>query len=133
MPVGSFATVNAAQYLAQLPEEKSFCEVSICSIVGNPITDSWNTLPVSVKDVAKVTREDKVYGKLLQAVRIGQLGNRDVELKQFVSIFQDVHIEKEVIFFGSSVVIPTGLQDQLLQELHHTHMSAVKMKETSRR
>ena len=133
LPVGSFATVNAAQCLAQLPEEKSYCEVSICSIVGNPITDPWNTLPVSVKDVAKVTREDRVYGKLLQSVRAGQLDNGDGNLKQFVSIFQDLHIEQDVIFFGSRIVIPTALQDKLLQELHQTHMSAVKMKETSRR
>ena len=133
LPVGSFATVNAAQYLAQLPEKKTVCEVSICSIVGNPITDPWNTLPVSVKDVAKVTREDKVYGKLLQSVRVGQLDNSDTNLKQFVSIFQDLHIEQDVLFFGSRIVIPTALQDQLLQELHQTHMSAVKMKETSRR
>ena len=106
--------------------------MSICSIVGNPITDPWNTLPGTVKDVAKVTCEDKVYGKLLQSVRVGQLDNSDVNLKQFISIFQDLHIEQDVIFFGSHIVIPTALQDQLLQELHQTHMSAVKMKETSR-
>ncbi|CAL4123740.1 unnamed protein product [Meganyctiphanes norvegica] len=133
LPVGSFATVNAVQCLAQLPEEKSYCDVSICSIVGNPTTDPWNTLPVTVKDVAKVTRDDKVYGKLLQSVRVGQLDNSDGDLKQFVSIFQDLHIEQDVIFFGSRIVVPTALQDQLLQELHQTHMSAVKMKETSRR
>ena len=67
-----------------------------------------------------------MYGKLLQSACVGQLNNSDVELKQFVSIFQDLHIEKEVIFFGSHVVIPTGLQDQLLQESHQNHMSAVK-------
>ena len=87
---------------------------------------------MSVKDVAKVTREDKIYGKLLQSVCVGQLDNSDVNLKQFVSIFQDLHIEQDVFFFGSRIVIPTALQDQLLQELHQTHMSAVKMKETSR-
>ena len=132
LPVGSSATVNAVQCLARLPEEKS-CDVAICSIVGKPIDDPWNTLPVTVKDVAKVTCDDKVYGKLLQSVREGQLDNSDGDLKQFVSIFQDLHIEQDVIFFGSRIVVPTGLQDQLLQELHQTHMSAVKMKETSRR
>ena len=132
LPVGSSATVNAVQCLARLPEEKS-CEVAICSIVGKPTSDPWNTLPVTVKDVAKVTRDDRVYGKLLQSVREGQLDNSDGDLKQFVSIFQDLHIEQDVIFFGSRIVVPTGLQDQLLQELHQTHMSAVKMKETSRR
>ena len=103
MPVGSFteiATCNAVQCLAQLPNT-SYLEVSINAFLGGPTTDPWNTLPITVKDVATATKDDKVYGKLLLSIHLGRLDNNDGNLKPFVSIFRDLHIEKDIIFFGS--------------------------------
>ena len=37
---------------------------------------------VNVKDVAKATREDRVYGKLLAAVCLGDINKNDSDLKQ---------------------------------------------------
>ena len=53
-----------AACLAQLPLQDE-APYSISAVMGVPTTDPWNTLPVTVKDVAKATREDRVYGKLL--------------------------------------------------------------------
>ena len=44
-----------------------------------------------------------------------------------------MHIENEVIYFGSRIVIPPIQHERLLSELHITHIGAVKMKETVRR
>ena len=90
-------------------------------------------MPVTIKDVAAATRTDKVYGKLLTAVRLGELDPRDADLKPFQSMLHDFHIEQEVLFYGSRIIVPTSLQQRLLKELHETHMGAAKMKEISRK
>ncbi|CAL4060369.1 unnamed protein product [Meganyctiphanes norvegica] len=95
--------------------------------------DPWNVLPVTAKDVATATRDDRVYGKLLNAVRAGQANLQDADLKPFASMLADFHIEQDVLFYGARIIIPTMLQTRLLEELHQTHMGAAKMKETSRK
>ena len=117
--------------LAQLPEADS-STVSICKLVSPQTSAAWDILPLSVKDVAKATREDKVYGKLLSAVRSGNLDSNDPDMKPFVSILDGLHIENDVICYGSRVVVPTKQQERLLSELHMTHMGIVKMKLVAR-
>ena len=51
--------MDAVNCLAQLPDPKE-ATISICKIVGTSPTAVWDILPLSVKDVAKATREDKV-------------------------------------------------------------------------
>ena len=53
--------VNLASCLALLPDPEP-CTISICAVLGSPSTAVWDILPLSVHDVAKATREDKVYG-----------------------------------------------------------------------
>ena len=90
------------------------------------------SLPLTVHDVAKATREDKVYGKLLAAVRSGDINKQDPDMKPFISIFNDLYVEQGVVFHGSRIVVPTRQQARLLDELHMTHMGIVKMKEVAR-
>ena len=88
---------------------------------------------MTVKDVANATRTDGVYGKLLIAVRSGELNKNDNDLKPFISVFNDLYVEQDVIWHGSRIVIPTKQQQRLLEELHQTHFGVVKMKEVSRK
>ena len=48
-------------------------------------------------------------------------------------MISDFHIEQDVLFYGSRIIVPTALQTRLLEELHQTHMGAAQMKETSRK
>ena len=64
--------VQTVSCLAQLPDPGTTA-ISICKIVGTAPTAAWDILPLNVKDVAKATREDGVYGKLLAAVRSGDI------------------------------------------------------------
>ena len=116
--------------LAQLPDPKVET-VSICKIVGTAPTAVWDILPLTVKDVAKATREDKVYGKLLSAIRSGEFNTDDVDIKPFKSLIEGLYVEQGVIFHGSRIVVPTNQQERLLDELHMTHMGIVKMKEVA--
>ena len=116
--------------LAQLPDPGE-CEFSISKIIGSAPTAAWDILPVTVKDVANATRTDKVYGKLLTAIRAGILCKEDNDLKPFISVFDDLYVEQDVIWYGSRLVVPTKQQQRLLEELHQTHFGVVKMKEVS--
>lgn len=109
--------------LAQVPLQDS-APYSISALMDDPTMDPWNTLPVTVKDVAKATRGDRVYGKLLTAVRTGSTNLQDVDLIPFASMISDFHIEQGVLFYGSRIIVPTALQTRLLEELHQTHMGA---------
>ena len=118
-----------AACLAQLPLQDD-APYNISAVMGVPTMDPWNTLPVTVKDVAKATREDKVYGKLLIAVRTGTTNLQDADLKPFASMISDFHIEQDVLFYGSRIIVPTVLQTRLLEVLHQTHMGVAQMIET---
>ena len=126
-----FEVMQSVACLAQLPDPGTTA-ISICKVVGTAPSAVWDILPLSFKEVAKATREDKVLGKLLMAVRSGEIKRDDLDLKSFVSIFNDLYIDQEVIFYGSRIVVPEKQQYRLLQELHMTHIGIVKMKEVSR-
>ena len=123
--------MDSVSCLAQLPEP-TLASVSVCKVLGPPTTAAWDIVPVSVKDVAIATREDKVYSKLLAAVRSGEIDRKDPDLKPFTSLFYDLHVEQDVIFHGCRIVVPTKQQYNLLFELHMTHPGVVKMKEVAR-
>ena len=121
----------AVSCLSQLPDPKP-TTISICKVIGSPATAVWDVLPRTIEDIAKATREDKIYGKLLSAVRSGNIDKRDPEMKPFISLFDNLHVEQGVIFHGIRCLIPTKLQQDLLEELHQTHPGMVKSKEIAR-
>ena len=118
--------------MARNPEDV-FAEVTILQAVGEPSKQPWDVLPLTISDVAKATREDKVLGKLYNAVRDGQLNREDPELSKYGGVFSDLYIHGDVLYFGPRVVIPSCQQSGLLEELHFSHIGAVKMKETVRK
>ena len=95
-------------------------------------TLALDSFPLTANEVAKATREDPVYGRLLTAVKTGNLNRQDKSLSTFLSVFNSLSIQAGCIIFGSRVVIPTRQQARLLFELHHTHMGIVKMKSLAR-
>ncbi|CAL4249570.1 unnamed protein product [Meganyctiphanes norvegica] len=123
--------LNSVSCLAELPDPMT-TTVSICKIIGTQPSAVWDVIPLSVKDVAKATREDKVYAKLITAVRGGQIDIGDIDMKPFISMFSDFYVEQGVIFYGTRIVVPTRQQQRLLYELHTTHIGIVKMKGVAR-
>ena len=74
------------QELACSPNE-DIASVSISQVIGEMPKVAWDILPLTIKDVAKATREDKQYGKLYNAVRSGVLDNKYPDLKKFNGVF----------------------------------------------
>ena len=74
MSYDSHLMCNYVSCLAQLPMthdssgENLFHhtgEITIANVIGGPTSDPWSKLPVSVKEVATATKNDKAYRKLL--------------------------------------------------------------------
>ena len=101
--------------------------------MGEPCKQAWEILPLTITDVSKATRLDPVYGKLFNSVRSGNLDTTDKDISRFNGVFSNLYIEDEVLYFGTRVVIPTKLQASLLDELHFSHIGALKMKNTVRK
>ena len=118
--------------LAESPQE-DMVSITVAQVMGEPGREAWEVLPLSISDVAKATREDKVFGKLFNAVRCGTLDSKDKDLSKFTGAFSDLYIGEEVLYFGTRVVIPSVQQARLLSELHFSHIGAIKMKETARK
>ena len=111
------------------------CEMTVNQVVGNisGVGGPWDMVPLTCVDVAKATREDPVYGKLVRAIRSGVLNKSDKELQKFAGVFDQLYLEEEVIYFGSRIVIPTKQQARMMDELHMSHIGIGKMKNVSRR
>ena len=89
-------------------------------------------LPLTASDIAKATREDPVYGRVLNAVKSGAFDHQDKTISKFFTIKDSLTVDAGCLLYGSRVVIPPRQQARLLFELHCTHMGVVKMKSLAR-
>ena len=127
--------MESVQCLAKLPipNVSTIDSVSISKVIGSTTEHLWNKFPLTARDVATATREDKVLGKLATAIRTGSINVKDQDLKPFNSVFQDLYLENEVIFHGQRIVIPERQRVRLMDELHTSHIGVRAMKEVSRK
>merc|ERR1711874_476619 len=123
---------DTVQMLTQQPRHEVY-DITISQMVGEPCKQAWEILPITIEEVSKATRADPVYGKLFKSVRRGNLDSIDKDISRFNGVFSNLYIEDEVLYFGTRVVIPTKLQASLLNELHFSHIGALKMKNTVRK
>ena len=98
--------VDSVQCLAQLPESK-IEDITVCKVVGTLPTVVWDVIPLSVKDIGKATIEDKVLGKLTAAIRSGSINKHDADLKPFISLMDNLYVEGDVNFHGTSIIVPS--------------------------
>lgn len=88
--------------------------------------------PLTAADVARATREDPLYGRVLNAVKSGEFDKNDRAMLPFYTIRDSLSVEGGCILFGSRIVIPTCQQPRLLFDMHMTHFGVVKMKSLAR-
>ena len=128
----SSGIMNIVKCLSMLPGP-TLEEISICKVIGNSTSEVWNKIPLKARNVATATREDKVLGKLVTAIRTGEINKKDIDLKPYVSVFENLYIENDVIFHGQRMVVPSKQRAGLLDELHMTHIGIVAMKKVARK
>ena len=88
--------------------------------------------PLTAAEVAKATREDALYGRVLNAVKSGVFDQTEKAMLPFFSIRDSLSIDGGCLLFGNRIVIPTCQQQRLLFEMHLTHFGVVKMKSLAR-
>lgn len=112
--------------LAERPTEKA--DDTAMFYTGIP-----NTLPVTAKEVRQATRKDPLLTEVIRFVEEGwtETVPRD-ELKIFHRRREELTTHLGILMWGSRVVVPEKLQQQLLQVLHEGHIGVVKMKGLAR-
>ena len=125
--------VQVVQCLATLPVADS--EISVpCNLVEEVAALSLEGIPLTAAAVARGTREDPVYSKILEVVKSGEWGNLSTEGVEgsFKKVRDSLSVVAGCIMRGNRTVVPPKQQERLLNELHETHMGAVKMKSMAR-
>ncbi|XP_011859117.1 PREDICTED: uncharacterized protein K02A2.6-like [Vollenhovia emeryi] len=91
---------------------------------------TFDTLPITAREVATATATDKELSKLLQILKSGK--NTEKEKTFYTVNLHEFTLQNNVIFRGHRVVIPRILQKKILQELHTGHFGVVRMKHLAR-
>ncbi|XP_032091769.1 uncharacterized protein K02A2.6-like, partial [Thamnophis elegans] len=90
-------------------------------------------LPLSATDIAAHSRSDPTLAKLLNWVLRGwPSGTLPPQFKHFKNRQAELSIHSGCLLWGDRVVIPTVLQQQILQRLHESHPGVSRMKALAR-
>lgn len=106
------------------PEQFTDAKVLLCRQV--------ESLPVQASHVQQATRSDKVLQKVIQFTRNGWPTVVPETCKPFLSKRHELTVEAHCLMWGCRVVIPSSLQEVVLQELHREHLGVAKMKALAR-
>lgn len=126
-----------ADALSRLPPQQDVKaeKEEIEEIVNSIATEQLEVLPVTAKQIRKVTSHDAYLSKVIHYHERGwpqKLQQGDVHLQPFFSRRTELTIVQGVLLWGIRVVVPSKLQDKILQQLHSCHQGIVKMKSIAR-
>lgn len=124
-------TDNHADTLSRMPQfitEESVEEASYINFV-----DCGNKLQVNFQDVARETRRDSILSKLLDSINKGTVKNLKAdEFVPFKNKADELSIESDCILWGYRTIVPSKLRNQILNDLHKSHLGIVKTKALAR-
>nr|CAI5834348.1 unnamed protein product [Callosobruchus analis] len=79
-------------------------------------------LPISYKDIAKVSSKDAVLMNVIDYVKSGWPSHVASELKPYYVKRTEVSCEQNFLLKGTKVVIPEALRTQILELIHEDHI-----------
>ncbi|XP_023248186.1 uncharacterized protein K02A2.6-like [Copidosoma floridanum] len=121
---------GVADGLSRLPLESKIVGAEPEYDYLNFVIDS--KLPVDSKQIAKYTRTDLMLSKVYRYVKYGWPDEVDESVKPFASRAHELCIDQDVLMWGYRVIVPDKLKQDLLDEVHSTHMGSSKMKAVAR-
>lgn len=127
-PTGEHANVDG---LSRLPiplsrDEEDSLDATVFNI------SQMEALPVTTAQLRYHTRRDPLLGKIMRYAK-GSWPNRTrADVRPFKHRANELSVEGECLFWGTTVVIPRKLQSKLMEELHRDHPGIVKMKAVAR-
>lgn len=115
-----------------LPEDKS--EINQKDETDLLFTSVLETLPVTSSQIATATKRDPLLSQVFEVVSKGsKLQTENKDLEPYMRRLNELSLHQDCIMWGIRVVIPSKLQQTILNELHEGHMGLVKMKSLARR
>ena len=126
-------SIMVVNCLATLPADDSIGDLQ-CNKMDEVAALSLEGLPLTAAAIAKATRDNPIYGKVLDTVKSGEWRNLKDEGEEgsFKKIRDSLTTDSGCIMHGNRIVVPPKFHVRLLEELHETHMGAVKMKSLAR-
>ncbi|RUS87372.1 hypothetical protein EGW08_004826 [Elysia chlorotica] len=95
-------------------------------------TEVLEALPVSSATISKASRNDSVLSKAIYFTKHGWPTNSSDELRPFLHRKQELSVHQDCLLWGTRVIVPQKLQQQVLHQLHDGHLGIVKMKNMAR-
>ena len=81
-----------------------------------------DTLPITALDIARLTAKDSVLSRVYEYTMSGWPGHcSDPSFQPYFTHRHELSVEDGCILWGRRVVIPSGLQHNMLSELHECH------------
>ena len=126
----------AADYFSRAPVEAAPAELASWDRTVNAVADrSVEQLPLTALQLTRATQNDGVLSKVVDFIVNGWPGENEDgggEMGQFRKIREGLHINRDLVMYGSRVVIPQPYRAQVMEELHKCHAGMVKMKAKAR-
>ena len=89
--------------------------------------------PISFTDIRNHTTKDPLLSKVRQIVTDGCPDVVDrPELQSFASVSHELSVVSDCLLRGNRMVVPTSLQEKVLDHLHDGHPGVVRMKSLAR-
>ena len=116
--------------LSRLPlqstDSKRQSETDIFSI------QQTEALPIIAAQLRRLTGCNPILSKVLRYTKQGWPDKIEETLKPYWNRQTELTLEDDCVMWDIRVVIPTKLQDQVLQELHRVHLGILKTKALAR-
>lgn len=125
---------NYADALSRMPQpsDSDLGPISGDATYINYVEDE-NTLQLNFKKIAMETRRDSILSKLMDAIHNGTVRElKEANFIPFHSKSEELSVESGCILWGYRTVVPTKLRNQILIELHKSHLGIVKTKSLAR-
>ena len=90
------------------------------------------TTNVTPSVVKRLTARDPMLSKVLQYTLSGWPNNTDPEFAPYRSRRLEITTEQGCLLWGSRVILPPSLRDDVLKELHVAHPGMTRMKSLAR-
>ena len=123
-----------ADALSRHPVEKEDVTSEVESRVNLVATMNMENLPVTSKKIRLLSSRDKILSTVYRYVQNGwptSVG-KDDPIYPYYLRRDELSLVQGVIMWGIRVLVPTGLRQQLLTELHTGHFGIVRMKSLAR-
>lgn len=123
-------TENSADNLSRMPQN---CVMDTVENTYVNFIESDNNLKINFKDIARETKRDPILSKLSEAISSGKMLDYDQpDFMPFKNKINELTVEHDCILWGYRVVIPLKFRQQILNELHSSHLGIVKTKALAR-